>query len=275
MKYRVIHSSEYRYAAPAALSLNDACLTARTTAFQRVISHAFETEPAADYHRDRHDWFGNRWRLYAFEKPHKRLEIVSRHVVEVTRGQEWGDGVLEGREAFLAPSPFVRWNEAMTAYGKVSFPEGRPWSEALPDLTRRLFRDFAYDPKATQISTPVEEFFRLRRGVCQDFTHAMLGILRSLGVAARYVSGYLNTLPPPGKEKVFGADASHAWVAAFDPEAGWVDLDPTNGVVVTKDHVTLAWGRDYGDVTPLKGVVLGGGPQTLEVKVTVIGEERS
>jgi transglutaminase-like putative cysteine protease len=272
-KYRVIHSSEYKYAVPAALSLNDACLWARKTPFQTVVSHAFETEPHADYHRDRVDWFGNHWRLYAFERPHKRLEIVSRHTVEVNRGQAWGDGVIGGGDAFLSISPFVRWNEAMTVYGRVSFPEGRPLKEAFSDLTRRLFRDFAYDPKATQISTPVEEFFRLRRGVCQDFTHLMLSILRSLGIPARYVSGYLNTLPPPGKEKVFGADASHAWVAALDPEAGWVDLDPTNGVVVADDHITLAWGRDYGDVTPLKGVVLGGGPQTLDVKVSVIAEK--
>lgn len=272
MRYHVIHSSEYRYTASAALSLNDACLAARTTAFQHVVSHSLETEPAADYYRDRVDWFGNRWRLYTFEKPHKRLEILAKHTVEVSRKEQWGDGLYDGGHAFLSPSPFVRWNEAMTAYGRVSFAPGRTLPESLTDLTSRLFRDFAYDPKATQISTPVEEFFRVRRGVCQDFTHLMLAVLRSLGVPARYVSGYLNTQPPPGTEKVFGADASHAWVAALDPQAGWVDLDPTNGIVVGDDHVTLAWGRDYGDVTPLKGVVLGGGPQTLEVKVSVIAD---
>ena len=268
MKYLVIHSSEYVYTNPAALSLNEACLTARSTPFQAVRRHSFQTEPRDDYHRDRLDWFGNHWRLYAFEKPHKRLQIVSTHEIEVFRSGSKGDGVLTGFEPFLHASPFVRLSAAFADYGRPSLSGTNPF-DGLVDLTQRLFRDFAYDPKATEISTPVEEFFAKRRGVCQDFSHLMVAILRSLGVPARYVSGYLNTQPPPGKEKVFGADASHAWVSAWLPTLGWVDLDPTNGILVGDDHITLSWGRDYGDVTPLKGVVLGGGNQKLEVKVTV------
>ena len=272
MRYHVVHSSEYIYTTPAALSLNEACLTARQTPFQKVLRHGFQTDPRADYHRDRTDWFGNHWRLYAFEKPHKRLEIVSTHELEVFRGPFSGDGAADGYEPFLHPSPFIRPCEDFASYGRSSFPPGGDRVEGLADLSRRIYRDFAYDPKATEIGTPVEEFFRKRRGVCQDYSHLMLAVLRSLGIPARYVSGYLNTLPPPGKEKVFGADASHAWVAAWTVERGWIDFDPTNGIVVGNDHITLAWGRDYGDVTPLKGVVLGGGTQKLEVKVTVIAQ---
>jgi len=272
MRYKVIHSSEYQYTTPAALSLNEACLAARDTPFQTVVRHSFHTDPKPDYHRDRTDFFGNHWRLYAFERPHKRLEIVSTHEIDVHRGSTADVSGVPGHEPFLLASPFVRPSEAFAAYGRSSFPPGGRRADGLVDLMRRIFRDFSYDPKATKISTPVEEFFEKRRGVCQDYSHLMLAVLRSLGIPARYVSGYLNTIPPPGKEKVLGADASHAWVAAWDQDQGWVDLDPTNGVVVRDDHITVAWGRDYGDVTPLKGVVLGGGTQKLVVKVTVLGQ---
>ena len=269
MKYRIVHASEYQYSTPAALSLNEACLGARPTPVQTVESHSFVTVPFDDYHRDRTDWFGNRWRFYAFEKPHVRLRIISTHEVDVNRGARWGDGEVAGWEPFVHRSTFVPVSPMFADYGRPSFPAGGDRAEGLADLTRRLFRDFTYDPKATEISTPVEEFFTERKGVCQDFSHLMLAVLRSLGIPARYVSGYLNTLPPPGKEKVFGADASHAWVQAWAPGYGWIDLDPTNGIVVGDDHITLAWGRDYGDVTPLRGVVLGGGTQKLKVEVTV------
>lgn len=271
MIYSVTHSSEYQYSTQAALSLNEACLTARRTPFQSIRKHSFQTDPVDDYHRDRVDWFGNHWRLYAFEKPHRRLEIVSTHEVVVERDGTTGDGVLSGFEPFLLSSPFVRVSEEFAAYGRGILSAPDPVM-ATSDLTRTIFEDFVYDPEATDIGTPVEEFFRKRRGVCQDFAHLMIAVLRSCGVPARYVSGYLNTQPPPGKKKVWGADASHAWVAAWFSGRGWVDFDPTNGIVVAQDHITLAWGRDYGDVTPLKGVVLGGGRQTLEVKVTVLGE---
>jgi transglutaminase-like putative cysteine protease len=267
----VIHTTKYEYTNPAALSLNDVCLVVRNTRFQTVSQHAFVTEPKDDYHRDRVDFFGNHWRLYAFEKPHRHLRITSRNWVDVAP-HHGPDGVTEGWEPFVPPSPFVRWNAEFAAYARLSFPAGGDVQQGLLELNQRLFRDFEYDPKATEISTPVEEFFAQRKGVCQDFSHLMVALLRSVGIPARYVSGYLNTVPPPGKEKVVGADASHAWVSAYVEGAGWLDLDPTNGVAVNENHIVVAWGRDYGDVMPLKGVVLGGGTQKLDVEVTVLGE---
>jgi len=268
LTYHVVHRSLYEYQSQAALSLNDACLTPRPTPFQRVLDHSLVADPAPDYRRSRTDWFGNHWNLFAFERPHKSLEIIAEHRLEVVRRA--GDGDPSGQvDAFRFPSPFVRWNAAMEAYAREGLAGGPSDFDRVCRLNARLFEDLIYDPKATHIGTPVEEFFGLKRGVCQDYAHLMLALLRSQGIPGRYVSGYLNTLPPPGKEKVVGADASHAWVAAFLPPAGWVDFDPTNGLVVAEDHLTLAWGRDYGDVTPLKGVVLGGGAQKLRVEVTV------
>lgn len=272
MKYQILHSSEYCYTHPAALSLNELCLIPRFTPFQKVIRHSFTSTPLDDYHRDRTDFFGNHWRLYAFEKPHSRLEILANHSVEVNRDNSLGINYQEVIDPFFFPSPMVRIHSYLADYGRRSFPLGRNTFDGIMDLNQRLFSDFIYDPKATTIETPLEEFFEKRKGVCQDYAHLMLAILRSLGFPARYVSGYLNTLPPPGKEKVLGADASHAWVAVHIPEMGWIDFDPTNGILVSNDHITLAWGRDYGDVTPLKGVVLGGGSQKLNVKVTVLPE---
>lgn len=269
MKYQIVHSTRYEYSESAALSLNEICLKARKTPFQTVLSHRFETSPKEEYYRERVDFFGNAWRLYSFEKPHKLLEIISINEVEVGRDPAQGDGQLEGYEVFLYPSPFVPLDPQYAEYGRGCFPPGGNLLDGFLDLNRMIYRDMTYDPKATDVSTPVETFFRDRKGVCQDYTHLMLAVLRSLGIPARYVSGYLNTLPPPGKEKIQGADASHAWVGVYHPQFGWIDLDPTNGIPVGNNHITLAWGRDYGDVSPLKGVVLGGGLQTLKVEVTV------
>jgi transglutaminase-like putative cysteine protease len=276
VRYRVTHSSAYQYTGPAALSLNEAWLRPRDTGFQTVVSHRYRIDPEPDFHRTRTDFFGNPVDVFAFEKPHRRLEIVSESEVEVTAHRPQGNEEGPQTDLFRLPSPFLRTSAGFAAYGRVSFLPGRPWAEALADLNQRVFRDFTYDPKATEISTPVEEFFQKRRGVCQDFAHFLIAVLRSLGIPARYVSGYLNTVPPPGKAKVWGADASHAWVSVHGPGSGWLDVDPTNGIAVQADHVTLGWGRDYGDVPPLKGVVLGGGTQTLEVQVTVLplGERR-
>jgi transglutaminase-like putative cysteine protease len=170
---------------------------------------------------------------------------------------------------YVYASPHVEWDEQIRAYALQSFPASRPLLEGAFDLTRRIYKDFKYEPGVTSIATPVSTVFRARRGVCQDFAHLQLACLRSLGLAARYVSGYLLTRPPPGKEKLVGADASHAWVAVFCPGYGFVDLDPTNDTVVGTDHTTLAWGRDFADVSPLRGVVLGGGTHTIDVAVDV------
>jgi transglutaminase-like putative cysteine protease len=170
---------------------------------------------------------------------------------------------------FLFESPHVECFRDLALYAGPSFAAGRDLPEALLDLTRRIHADFKFDPKATSVSTPLREVLAKRRGVCQDFAHFMIGCLRTLGLAARYVSGYIVTAPPPGKPRLVGADASHAWVSVYCGEAGWLDLDPTNDCVVDDEHITLAWGRDFSDVTPMRGVILGGGEQELEVRVTV------
>jgi transglutaminase-like putative cysteine protease len=168
---------------------------------------------------------------------------------------------------FTFESPRIRLRPDFAAYGLLSFTPGRPIREALLDLTARIHRDFQFDSKVTNVRTSTEEVFLKRRGVCQDFAHFQIACLRSLGLPARYVSGYLRTYPPPGKPRLVGADASHAWVSAWCPGSGWLDLDPTNNLVPTTGHVTIGWGRDYGDVSPLRGLILGGGAHALTVGV--------
>jgi transglutaminase-like putative cysteine protease len=177
----------------------------------------------------------------------------------------------EGLDAyqFVFESPRIRPNEDFASYACISFSPGRPFAEGLLDLTARIHRDFKFDAKATSVRTPAEEVFRSRRGVCQDFAHLQIACLRSLSLPARYVSGYLRTFPAPGRPRLVGADVSHAWVSAYSQETGWLDVDPTNNVVPSYNHVILAWGRDYGDVSPLRGLILGGRDHTLKVSVDV------
>ncbi len=170
---------------------------------------------------------------------------------------------------FIFESPRIRPNPQLAAYAFQSFTRNRPFVEGLLDLTARIFHDFKFDSKATSVRTSTEEVFRKRRGVCQDFAHLQIACLRSLHLPARYVSGYLRTYPPPGRPRLIGADASHAWVSAFCPGYGWLDVDPTNNLVPSYNHVTLGWGRDYGDVSPLRGLILGGRDHTLKVNVDV------
>ena len=174
---------------------------------------------------------------------------------------------------FVFDSQRVGASPELAAYAHDSFPAGRTLLEAVRDLTRRIHQDFSFDTKATEVTTPVETFFEKRRGVCQDFAHLQIACLRSLGLPARYVSGYLRTMPPPGRARLAGADASHAWCSAWCPGAGWVDFDPTNDCVPSDGHVTLAWGRDYSDVSPIHGVLFGGARHSLRVAVDVIPVE--
>ena len=170
---------------------------------------------------------------------------------------------------FVFASPLITINPAVLAYARPSFPPGTPVLAGAVDLMRRIFTEFTYDKSASTVDTSVAQVLASRKGVCQDFSHLAIACLRSLGLAARYVSGYLETQPPPGKPKMVGADASHAWVSVFVPEVGWIDFDPTNNMLVGESHITLAWGRDYSDVAPVKGVVMGGGVHTLSVVVDV------
>jgi len=285
MTYRIRHLTVYRYTQPASLSYNELCLGLRPVANQTVISHSNVMDPVPDLCRDRVDHFGNRWLSAAWEKPLTRLSLDFNHRVEVAdphpHGLPWGPTVSEAREFWskaprdpaMAPfwfaSSFVRRSDAFGDYGRDLFTDRTPLLEAVMALTLKIREEFEYSPTATTISTPVEEVARTRQGVCQDFAHFQLSVLCSLGVPCRYVSGYLNTVPPAGHPKIRGADASHAWIGVFCPGVGWVDFDPTNGLLVRDGHITLAWGRDYADVAPLKGVVLGGGGQKLTVEVDV------
>ena len=171
--------------------------------------------------------------------------------------------------SFTFDSHYVKRSPALAEYATPSFAPGRPILDATADLSARIHREFRYDAKATTISTPLAEVLANRHGVCQDFAHLAIGCLRSLGLAARYVSGYLESRPPPGRARLVGADASHAWLAVFAPGLGWVDFDPTNNVLPSERHLTLAWGRDYGDVSPIRGVILGGGSHTMSISVDV------
>jgi transglutaminase-like putative cysteine protease len=250
------------------------------------LSSSLCVEPVPLTLTERADYFGNT--LYFFTvggEPHRELIVEAKS--EVVRTVEKGialqtslpweastsslakDHTPEGLEAYQYQfeSPRIRIRPEFAAYALKSFGPGRPMREALLDLTSRIHRDFRFDSKVTTVRTTVEEVFKKRRGVCQDFAHVQIACLRSINIAARYVSGYLRTYPPPGKPRLVGADASHAWVSAYSCDLGWLDMDPTNDVAPTDGHVTLAWGRDYGDVSPLRGLILGGAGHSLSVEV--------
>jgi transglutaminase-like putative cysteine protease len=236
------------------------------------------------------DFFGNRVSYFSIEEPHLALTVTATSEVELVSesdsflvsGMPWElvreqlrlgshPDILTARQ-FVLDSGLVKASETLADYAAPSFPAGRPLVEAVTDFMRRIHDDFNFDPGFTTVTTPVPEVLEHRRGVCQDFAQLAIGGLRSLGLAARYVSGYLETLPPPGQEKLRGSDASHAWASVYVPDMGWLDFDPTNNVFPAQRHITTAWGRDYSDVTPLKGVLIAESPQhQLSVSVDVEG----
>jgi transglutaminase-like putative cysteine protease len=235
---------------------------------------------------ERTDYFGNQLSFFTVQEPHERLVVEAQSEVTIDEQKPrpeqsitWEavarslpeDHSSEALEAyqFVFESPRIRPSAQLAVYALESFTPGRQFVEALLDLNGRIYKDFRFDAKATSVRTPTEEVFRKGRGVCQDFAHLEIACLRSLNLPARYVSGYLRTYPLPGKARLVGADASHAWVSAYCPGMGWIDVDPTNNVVPSYNHVTLAWGRDYGDVSPLRGLILGGRDHTLKVAVDV------
>jgi len=252
-----------------------------------VRQHDLVIEPAPASRVQRIDYFGNAVEQFTILTPYDEMCVMGRSVVEVTAvapidpgaSAPWEavrDELLYQRGApyaetaeFSYPSPYVVTAPELAAFARGSFPPQRPLVAAAIDLMHRIHDEFIFDPGSTTIATPVTRVLADRHGVCQDFAHLQIGGLRSLGLAARYVSGYLLTDPPPGQPRLVGADASHAWVSVWCPRLGWVDLDPTNDVLPAQRHVTLAWGRDYGDVSPLRGVVLGGRDHTLHVGVSV------
>ncbi|WP_317201666.1 transglutaminase family protein [Janthinobacterium sp.] len=287
-RYRVVHETRYEYQSAISLSQQYLHMTPRSFAYQHTESHQIWLDPVVNDSRDGVDYFGNSTRHVAITVPHKSLlvhaestvALRARHSLAQIAGTPPWESVRDmmGKEKsaatleacrYLYASPHVNCFAELEAYARLSYTPGRPQLDAALDLTQRIFEDFEFDGKATDISTPLEEVLRGRRGVCQDFAQLMIGCLRSVGLPARYMSGYILTHPPEGKPRLIGADASHAWVSVFCPELGWVDFDPTNHCLVQNEHITLGWGRDFSDVTPMRGIVLGGGKQELAVQVTV------
>jgi transglutaminase-like putative cysteine protease len=287
VKLRVLHRTTYEYGDSVTTSHHEARLTPRESEGQRTLSHELSITPLPEARRRRFDYFGNRTMHFSLSEPHRSLNVVAKSVVELkpqptpdlsatpawesVRDRLRSDRRRDVLDAYAMTfdSTHVVADSELDDYSEPCFEPGRPLLEAVRELVRRIYHEFTYDPRATDISTPVREVLRQRRGVCQDFAHLAIGCLRSRGLAARYVSGYLLTRPPPGKPRLVGADASHAWFATFIPEHGWVDFDPTNDVMPGGEHVTIAYGRDFGDVTPIRGVILGGGRHQLAVSVDV------
>jgi len=287
VNYRVRHSTRYSYSQPVAIAHNEVRLTPRTGGAQQARRTQLVIDPAPSVLSPQQDFFGNTIHFFTLQSPHSEMTVTA--VSDVTLRTErppapdetppWQDVrdalphdlTPVGLDAyqFVFESPYVRWDEATAAYAAPSFPAGRPLLAGALDLTHRIHEDFEYAPGATSVATTVADVLKDRRGVCQDFTHLEIACLRSLGLAARYVSGYVLNLAGQRGERMVGADASHAWLAVYDPEHGWIDLDPTNDKIPTDQHVTVAWGRDYGDVSPVKGVILGGGKHTVAVAVEV------
>jgi len=289
VELRVSHQTTTRYASRVEVAYHCAFLHPRSDGRQRVTDFALTVDPAPSHRADAPDSFGNCRTEFALYVPHETLIVhaVSRVWLEpapvppdAAASAPWDavavalrytlGGAFQPASEFAFESPYVPLDRALLEYAAPDFPPGRPYLEAAVALMRRIHADFDYEPGVTDVSTPLAEAFRQRHGVCQDFAHLMLGMLRSLGLPARYVSGYLLTQPRPGQARLTGADASHAWVSVWCPRLGWVDLDPTNAVLPDASHVTVAYGRDYGDVAPLRGVIRGGADHELDVAVDVV-----
>jgi transglutaminase-like putative cysteine protease len=282
MLYEVTHTTRYRYEAPVSQCLNEVRLTPRVLSTQEVHLSGLRVEPAPAFVYQRKDYFGNDVSTFGVFETHESLtatatshvEVKAFHPEEKTKKLLWKDvrdqivaradeDCLRASE-FTYESPYIPLYPELAAYAREDFSASRPLIDVVTDLSHRIHEEFKYQPLSTSIDLPLVEVLRNRRGVCQDFAHVMIGALRSQRLAARYVSGYVRS----GRD-VQGAQASHAWVSVFFPGIGWLDFDPTNNLVPSESHVTLAWGRDYGDVTPVKGVTLGGRGQTVEVEVYV------
>ena len=294
MRYRARHVTRYDYGEDVPVSHHLVHLAPRPLPLQRCRRSQLAIGPVPAVRSDFSDYFGNPVSYLVVQEPHRGLEIMSEIEIEVRppprfrpettppwdRLRHLARSLAGGNEAttigqFVFDSTLVRGSRELLDYATPSFPRGRPIGQALLNLNERINTDFAFDATATTISTPLDEVLAKRRGVCQDFAHLTIGCLRSLGLPARYISGYLRTLPPPGRPRLVGADASHAWVSAWVGDDRWVDLCPTNGRLVDADFITLAWGRDYDDVSPVRGVITGGGASqglTVSVDVEVIGD---
>ncbi len=289
MIYKIRQVTSYRYGATVPFARHLLRLTPVSRPGQVVLSSETTIEPAVYERRESRDFFGNHVTHVGIETPHQSFEVLSRSEVRVLHplpvaeaatlpweevreaAAQWPSLAPESPVHFIFASRYVPLEPAIRDYAAESFPEGRPILEAGVELMNRIRDDFAYDPAATETTTPIAEAFAMRHGVCQDFAHVMISGLRGLGLPAAYVSGYLRTMPPPGQPRLEGADATHAWVSLWcGPQHGWQGLDPTNALRTATDHIVLAVGRDFADVSPLDGVILVGGGHTHSVAVDVI-----
>jgi transglutaminase-like putative cysteine protease len=301
MRFRVTHITQYYYSQPVNLCQNEARLQPRNFWRQYCHSRALDIDPAPTDKSQRVDFYGNQVNYFAIQQPHSHLTVTALNEITVFprsnrlhlfKQMTWeqvrdllrgsftqedtasyslnsGYELIEARQ-FVLNSPMVAVSAELADYARASFQADRSLVETVQDVMERIYRDFAYDPSFTTIATPLSDVLKYKRGVCQDFAHLAIGCLRAFGLAARYVSGYVESLPPPGRPRLVGADASHAWFSVFIPGLGWQDYDPTNNKIPLDQHITLAWGRDFSDVTPLKGVAFGGGQHGLSVSVDVM-----
>lgn len=285
--YEVAHTTRYDYSDAVSVSQHVARLSPRVLPHQQCFERSLQIEPPPAVRAEHFDYFGNRTTFFAMQGGHRRLTVTARSRVRVQPRPILEDDDTPAWEQAMNPeampidavdclydSPSIQASPEFADYARPSFTPGRPLLDALRDFTRRIYEEFTFEPGTTTVATNVAEVFRLRRGVCQDFAGLEIACLRSLGLSAQYISGYLETQPPPGRPRRIGADASHAWVAVFCPDVGWIEADPTNNVLPTTAHVTLARGREYGDISPIRGVILGGGSHALHVSVDMVRSER-
>ena len=287
-KYRILHKTTYSYRYPVTVSHHAARLQPISNQDQSCDSFRLSLNPESSDLIERKDYFGNAVQLFSIQEPHVSFVANASSVVEVTRQsidlssidtptqalrQALADIArtdLVDAKQFLYETELTRVDDDILAFGERFLADDAPIGPAILDMLAAFKDEFAFDPVATDIYTPIQEVLRNKRGVCQDFAHLMLGALRAQGLAACYASGYILTSPPPGQERLVGADASHAWVSIYIPEHGWVDVDPTNNLVCSSQHVVVAYGRDFSDVSMLKGAVTGGGDHTVAVEVTML-----
>ena len=308
MKFRITHSTFYHYSQSVGLCQNEARLQPRNVSYQHCDQSRFDIQPNPVDFRERLDFFGNRVVYFAIQQAHTQLKVTA--ISEVTliprpnrielfnqisweqvqnllqetpsqsqlqsqqgqsqQQQQTPSFDLLDAKQYILDSPMINVSPELADYAQLSFLPNRPLVAVVHDLMSRIYRDFTYDPSFTSIATPLSDVLHHKRGVCQDFAHLAIACLRAFRIAARYVSGYVETLQQPSVPRLVGADASHAWFSVYIPGSGWLDFDPTNNTLPYDQHITLAWGRDYADVTPLKGIALGGGQHTLSVSVDVM-----
>jgi len=269
MKYLISHQTTYTYHEPVSVCYNLLRLVPRNTHRQSRISVAVEIHPEPDTLREYEDFFGNKVIYFSIEKEHAKLSVKVSSEIEKRMGTAREHSVEQDADVggYLFETPMTAADDDIAAYARGSFRPGRPVLEAAGDLMHRIYSDFRFTPGFTTVSTPLATVMRERKGVCQDFAHLAIACCRSVGLPARYVSGYIETLSPPGVEKLIGVDASHAWFSVYIPNLGWVDFDPTNNLLPAEQHITIGWGRDYADIAPMRGILLSSGTHGLSVSV--------